>query len=223
MDLIRRALGRRSSTTTPTPVASKPATPVRPKDELHAYWRGPDEANRPERYLEHVARSAFLVRFVEPHLAVEPTILEIGCNVGRNLAHLFEAGHRRLTGIEINDEALAMLRTTYPEMAAAATLINAPVEDVIRDFPDASMDLVFTMAVLEHIHPDSEWIFDEIVRITRGVVVTIEDEKGESWRHTPRDYEAVFEARGLRQISHERPGREHGFGPAFMARAFAVA
>lgn len=222
MDLIRRALGRRPAASTPAPRASNRTTTVLPKDDLHAFWRDPDESNRPELYLEHTGRSEFLLKFVEPHLAVEPTILEIGSNVGRNLAHLFDSGYRDLTGIEINSDALAILRTRYPDMAAAATLINAPVEEAIRDIPDASMDLVFTMAVLEHIHPDSEWIFDEIVRIARRVVVTIEDEQGVSRRHTPRYYRSVFETRGLRQIAHQSLDVEQGFGAAFEARAFGV-
>jgi SAM-dependent methyltransferase len=222
MDLIRRAIRR------PQP-PQPPVRPVRPttrpslqaKDELHDFWRNPDVPNRPERYLEHVGRSEFLLGFVTPYLGTDPAILEIGCNVGRNLAHLFDAGYRRVTGIEINTDALTVLRDTYPAMAAVATLVNAPVEEAIREMPDASIDLVFTMAVLEHIHPDSEWIFDEMVRISRSTIVTIEDELGVSRHHVPRDYRVIFETRGMRQVAHRSLSKgDHGFGTAFEARAF---
>ena len=224
---IRRMLGgqpaRQPIATTParpTPSGPRPSR-VLPKDDLHAFWRDPDAPNRPEAYVEHAGRSRFLVEFIRPHVGPEPTILEIGCNVGRNLAHLYDAGYTRLTGIEINGNALRLLAETYPEMAKSATLINKPVEEAIRDIPDGSIDLVYTMAVLEHIHPDSEWIFDDIVRVTRGAVVTVEDEHGTSIRHTPRDYREIFESRGLRQVAHQSIDAEGGFGTAFEARAFA--
>jgi SAM-dependent methyltransferase len=225
MDLIHRVLGRRPAPPAaeqPPKQAPRPRT-VLPKEELHAFWRDPDKVNRPEEYLAQEGRSRFLLEFLTPYLGsdgADPSILEIGCNVGRNLAHLHEAGYRRLTGIEINGKALGVLRATYPEMAASASLINAPVEDAIRDLPSSSMDIVFTMAVLEHIHPDSEWIFDEIVRVAGSSVVTVEDEHGVSRHHTPRDYRAVFEARGLRQVAHRSLAIDSGFSTPFEARAF---
>jgi SAM-dependent methyltransferase len=225
MEPIRRLLGRQPAPVEPAASpSSAPRTPpqVLPKDELHAFWRDPDAQNRPEEYLAHSGRSQFLVGFIGPYVRPESAILEIGCNVGRNLAHLHDAGYQRLTGIEINTDALALLRASYPDMAASATLINAPVEDAIRDIPDASIDLVFTMAVLEHIHPDSEWLFDDIVRVSRGTVVTIEDEQGVSRHHTPRDYGQVFESRGLRQVAHRSIDADGGFGAGFEARAFTA-
>jgi SAM-dependent methyltransferase len=209
------APARRSSARTPPTVL--------PKDDLHAFWRDPDAQNRPEEYVAHTGRSQFLVEFVEPFVGRDGSVLEIGCNVGRNLAHLHDAGYHKLAGIEINGDALRLLRDTYPRLAESATLINAPVEEAIREIPDGSLDLVFTMAVLEHIHPDSEWIFDDIVRISRGAIVTVEDEHGVSRHHTPRDYRNVFESRGLRQVAHQSIDAEGGFGAAFEARAFTRA
>jgi SAM-dependent methyltransferase len=219
MDLIRRALGRPEPRPAPRPPAPRPRT-VLPKEELHAFWRDPDKVNRPEEYLAHEGRSVFLLRFLRPYLGPDASILEIGCNVGRNLAHLHDVGYRRLTGIEINGQALDVLRDTYPELASTATLLNAPVEEAIRELPDRSMDMVFTMAVLEHLHPESEWVFDEMIRIAGSTIATIEDENGVSRHHTPRDYRAVFEARGLREVAHESLGGDAGFGTPFEARAF---
>lgn len=236
MDLTRRVVRRigrmLGGKPASQPVAAAPAhraassskpSGVLPKDDLHSFWRDPDPPNRPEAYVEHAGRSRFLVEFIRPYVGPEPSILEIGCNVGRNLAHLYDAGYTRLTGIEINGNALRLLAETYPDMARSATLINAPVEEAIRDIPDGSIDLVYTMAVLEHIHPDSEWIFDDIVRVSRGAVVTVEDEHGTSIRHTPRDYRQIFESRGLRQVAHQSIDADGGFGTAFEARVFSRA
>lgn len=212
------------------PAPSRPAAAARPgpartpriqsREELHAHWRNPDGLNRPEDYLEPTARSRYLLDLIRPYVGEQPHILEIGCNVGRNLAHLFDAGYRDLAGIEINTDALAKLREAFPELGATADLMNAPVEDVIRGIPDGSFDLVYAMAVLEHIHPDSEWIFGEMVRITRGSIVTIEDEKGVSSHHVPRDYQVVFEGLGLRQVRSQSVGATEGFPTDFEARVF---
>jgi SAM-dependent methyltransferase len=225
MDLIRRAFGRGSAapaTTAQKPPATspKPVPELLPKDDLHEFWRDPDATNRPERYIEHTGRSAFLLEFIGPYATPDTRILEIGCNVGRNLARLHDEGYRRLTGIEINGDALATLRGTYPDLAATAELINAPVEDAIRELADDSIDLIFTMAVLEHIHPDSEWIFDHVVRVARSTVVTIEDERHVSQRHVPRDYGQVFTSRGLREVAHQSLDKDMGFGGPYEARAF---
>jgi SAM-dependent methyltransferase len=104
-------------------------------------------------------------------------ILEIGCNIGRNLQHLSEAGFRNLEGIEISEEAVRELRATFPELAATARIHNAPAEEVLPSLEDRRYDLTFTVAVLEHIHRESEWVFQHIARVTRDTLITIEDEK----------------------------------------------
>lgn len=200
------------------PLPGPPA--LRSREELHAFWRDPDEVNRPERYAAPVARSRFLLNLVEWYCTPNDRILEIGPNVGRNLEHLRRAGYQRLEGVEISESAVAALRATYPDLATVATIHNAPVEDVIRDFPDTSFEAVFTMAVLEHIHPDSEWIFAEMVRICRRVLITIEDEAGRSSHHVPRNYRSVFEGLGLRQIAEIDPLGLDGLPRQFRARVF---
>lgn len=227
IDRIRRRL-MGAPKTTPTSVKGTPDGPgdaagrVHPRERLHEFWRHPDASNDPEGYRDPVERSRFLLALVEPYLAPDARILELGPNVGRNLAYLFDAGYRDLTGIEINGDAIALLRQSYPELGATATLIVSPIEDAIKDLPDGSFDLVFTMAVLEHIHPDSEWIFAEMVRIARSTLVTIEDERGTSVRHTPRDYRSVFEPLGAHQVEERRLSDAEGLSSDFVARVFEV-
>lgn len=221
MRLIDRLRGRASPPgSTPPPEGAPAGRRLYSRDRLHEFWRNPDASNSPERYREPVERSRFLVELVQPHLRSDWTVLEIGCNVGRNLSFFLDAGVRQLTGIEINGEALALLRESYPELGSTATLINAPVEDSIGHMADGSFDLVYTMAVLEHIHPDSEWIFGEMARITRTLLVTVEDERGVSVRHTPRDYRQVFEGLGMRQILERSVSEAEGLSAGFVARVF---
>ena len=80
----------------------------------------------------------------------------------------------------------------FPKLNQDAELYNSPIEDKITEFEDGEFDVCFTMAVLEHIHPESEWIFQEMVRVTSDYIILIEDEESISWRHEPRRYAELF-------------------------------
>jgi SAM-dependent methyltransferase len=169
-------------------------------DEAHSFWRKPDKMNRPSTYIPPRGRSEFLLEKVRHHGPPNPRILEIGCNVGRNLDCLFQNGFENLEAIEINPGAVKLLRKTFPAMAEKVTIHNASVEDTIKKLGDARFDVVYSMAVLEHIHEESRWIFPEVVRITKDVLITIEDEGGVTPLHFPRNYREVFEPLGMRQV-----------------------
>ena len=179
------------------------------RDELHTYWRSPqDGSNKPEDYIlgrdgEAPKRTGYIVDLIESESSKDESILEIGCNVGRNLNELYIKGFRNLSAIDISEEALTMLINTYPELASIANLYNTPVEESIIKFRDCEFDVVFTMAVLMHIHPDSEFIFDDMVRITKKRLIVIEDEECISSRHFPRNYKKVFERLKMTQIFSE--------------------
>lgn len=191
------------------------------RGKLHEYWKKPwDGNNLPESYLRGEEKSKFLVEIVKKYSTSNAKILEIGCNVGRNLNYLFLNGFKNLEGIEISDEAVQLLKHTYPEMERHTKIHNAAVEEIIREFRDYEFDIVFTMAVLEHVHPDSEWIFSEIVRITNHILVTIEDEYAASWRAFPRNYKRVFTHLGMKQIEEINCGKIDGLGDSFFARIF---
>jgi hypothetical protein len=76
------------------------------------------------------------------------------------------------------------------------------------------------MAVLEHLHPDSEWVFAEMVRVCQRLLITIEDEGGRSSHHTPRNYRTVFEGLGLEQIAEIDPRGLGDLPREFRARVF---
>lgn len=187
------------------------------RDELWSFWRAPDANNQPADYRDAPDRTAFLLGLVERHVAKDASVLELGCNVGRNLNALALAGYRDLTGVEINPDAVALLGQTYPDLRA--TLYAEPIEHAIRRFPDQSFGLVYTMAVLEHLHPDSEFVFRHMGRVGRTLIV-IEDERGISSRHFPRDYGAVFGALGMLEAESRSCADVAGLGPDFMARVF---
>jgi SAM-dependent methyltransferase len=193
-----------------------------PRDVLHDYWREPwDGRNGPATYTVPSAdvRSAFLVDLFRRNVPQDASILEVGCNAGRNLAHLRGAGYENLAGVDISPAAVDLLRETYPHLDDVAIGIG-PAEDVLAGLRDFSIDVLFTMAVLEHIHPDSEALFADMARVAGRCVVTIEDEKLTTWRHFPRDYRAVFEGLGLRQVEALECRNVKGLGRRFVARVF---
>lgn len=170
-----------------------------PPKVLHEFWRQPEPPhNKPHTYIPHVGRSQALLELISD-LPKEARILEVGCNVGRNLAHLYDNGYQDVEGIEISPHAVALLRTTYPQLADIPIHVG-PAEDVLPTLPDDEYDLVYTMAVLEHIHPDSAVVFDEVVRIGRSVLA-IEPNGVSSHRQFPHDVPKIFRSRGLKLVS----------------------
>lgn len=192
----------------------------RSRDELHTYWQAPSDAgNAPLAYAgTGHGRSAFLVELAKRHSPIDASVLEIGCNAGRNLDHLHRAGYTDLSAIEISQAAIDVFRSTYPAAAQATDIRVGAVEDAVRDFTDGQFDLVFTMAVLEHVHKTSEWVFPEIARITGSLLITIEDERTHSWRHFPRNYGTIFGALGMAEV--EQVAKPLDLPGGFVARVF---
>lgn len=179
------------------------------KDKIHEYWRDPAI---PQGYFKGEVRSRYAVDVIKDYANADSAILEIGCNVGRNLRSLHQAGFKNLAGIEINSKAVELFKKKYK---LPIVVYNSPIEKKMKDFEDKQFDVVYTMAVLEHIHPESEWIFKEMERIAK-VLVIIEDEVGKDWKHFPRNYRKVFK----NQIREENCQKVEGLGKDFYMRVF---
>ena len=178
-----------------------------PVGTLHDFWRQrhPD-GNVPEDYL-NTRRSELLLPLIED-LPLAAKILEVGCNIGRNLAYLHDHGYENLAGVEISPHAVDLLRVHHPQLEGVPIHVG-PAEDELDRFADKEFDLVFTMAVLEHIHPDSRRVIDNIVRCGRHVL-TVEPGEGSQHRSHRRyawDLRAEFAARGMR-LASSRPIEE---------------
>ena len=174
------------------------------REQLHDYWMmPPEEANRPEAYLEGRKKSEYLVDLIKRFGSADDSILELGCNVGRNLFCLWGSGYKNISGIEMNEYALQKMRRSLPAIDQL-TFYNGLLEDVLPEIEDKKFDIVFSMAVLEHVHPSSNFIFKEIGRICRRNIITIEIENSSSARVFPRNYKAIFEKLGWVMIFHEQ-------------------
>lgn len=110
------------------------------------------------------------------YLDTDAAVLELGCSSGRHLAHLADHGYRELTGVDINDAAFDVMTEHYPTLASCGTFHCDPIEDIVADFDDDQFDAVYTVETLQHLHPDGEWVFEEVARITGNVLLTVENE-----------------------------------------------
>jgi len=168
--------------------------------DLLAYWRNPPDAiNKPSEYAKYTKRSVFLMSILPNYVNKEESILELGCNCGRNLNALYLSGYYDLSGVDINSNALKLTETIYPDLYSVAEFYNESIESWIKTNP-LQYDCIFTMAVLEHIQKESEWIFVNIAHKARHCIITIEDERSGSPKHFPRNYQVVFDHLGWRQI-----------------------
>jgi SAM-dependent methyltransferase len=165
--------------------------------------------------------SETLVSVLDQFAAPDPAVLEVGCSSGRHLERLRRAGYEDVTGIDINDESFDVMAEHYPELADTGTFLTGAIEDVVPTFSDGAFDVVYSVETLQHVHPETEWVFEELVRVTSDLLVTAENEgnsprrghAGNEVSHVNdefplyyRDWQHVFSELGMAQLLCE-PGK----------------
>jgi SAM-dependent methyltransferase len=156
--------------------------------------RPADYASKPTAIVDAIAD------FWSPEVSSSASVLEVGCNAGPNLERLRQLGYSRLHGIEINDAALEEMRVRFPTLVREADIRNGSLEEVLPRLADSCVDVVLSMAVLHHIHPTSNSIFAEMVRVARDYVCVMEPETITIPYIFARDYGRVFERLGCTTI-----------------------
>jgi len=175
---------------------------VRSREGFYEYRLDPsDPWERPEKYVGPVDRSELLSELLEPHVSLPRDVLEVGFGAGANLARLYADGFRDLHTVELNPEMVTTFERHYPAVAEATDLRRGPVERELPRMASDGVDATATVAVLAHLHPDSEFVFDQLVRVTADVLVTIENERTRDPLFVPRNYRTVFESRGCEQVA----------------------
>jgi|TARA_B110000467_G_C18223309_1_gene424304 SAM-dependent methyltransferase len=176
----------------------------RKRTELHERWQNISDGSL-ESYIKGRNGESFLLTQIKSLSVIfDDDILEIGCNVGRNLNHLYVNGYHKLHGIEINQKAINKMSETFPSVHNSSNIIQGSVEEKIKQFKDNEIKLTFTMAVLQHIHPESNFIFKEMSRITSKYIIIMERET-----HThifdefSRNYKKIFEELGWMELRGE--------------------
>lgn len=149
---------------------------------------------------------------------IQPTrVLEVGCNVGWNLAYLTQLGVPALFGIEPQPDAVARAQARSAAFdVRCGTAFELP-------FPDRYFDLAFTSGVMIHIAPEQLGLaMDEMYRVSRRWIVAIEydsptevalDYRGHKQALWKRDHGAIWAARhrDLRLVRRLELGVESGY------------
>lgn len=142
-------------------------------------------------------RSQTILNALGQRISEDDSLLEIGCNTGRNLNHLWQAGYHHLSGMEISEHAVKRMRVEYPALAEVPIEVG-PAEVSIKRHAPKSVDVIFSMATLEHLHPESRYLFTEIARVARKYVLAIEPREGHrSHMQYPWDIPVEFSRAGL--------------------------
>jgi SAM-dependent methyltransferase len=187
--------------------------------EVRRQWADRSGEYSPTYYAHYGsdATSELVRSLLERHVGRDASVLEVGCNAGRHLAALADAGFSDLTGIDLNADALDLLAETYPDLAAEGTFHATAIEEFVTDLEDDAFDVVFSVETLQHLHPDSAWVFDDVARIAGELLVTVENESGEAGtvnyvdEDLPlyyRDWAAVFTERGLVEVESTETKRD---------------
>ena len=157
--------------------------------------------NRPSHYHNKPkALIRFLEEFWKPYVNTDLHIMELGCNCGTNLEVLRTSGYKNLYGIEINSDAIGLMGNVYPKLYSETSIVVGSFEESLPSISDKSIDVVFSMAVLMHVHPSSSKVFSEMVRIASRYVVVVEQEYGNCEYVFARNYKRVFAKLGCKEL-----------------------
>ena len=78
------------------------------------------------------------------------SLLEVGCGCGDHLANIQKILHKtKISGCDLLEDQIRFLLSRHPELKANANLF---VHDITISPPNIKVDLVYTQAVIMHIH-----------------------------------------------------------------------
>jgi SAM-dependent methyltransferase len=136
------------------------------------------------------------------HVPTDAPVLEVGCSAGRHLAHLHRHGFENLTGVDVNGEAFDVMAETYPALAEAGTFHVDAIEDVVGEFADDRFAATYSVETLQHVHPDADWVFAELARVTDDLLITVENEGSDG--ASDEEGAATASDSGAPEVTHVR-------------------
>jgi SAM-dependent methyltransferase len=147
-------------------------------------------------YVEVDDFSDSLVRELDGLAEPDDSILDICCNVGRNLNSLADRGYHKLLGVDIMQEAISKAPELFPALHSARLSVGNAV-DYLQALPPLSVDWAITQsATIELIHPSFR-LHRELKRVVRKGLVLVIDERGHSY---PRYWRYLLKRSGFKEI-----------------------
>lgn len=135
------------------------------EDWIAGYWNDHRAAQRDE-----------LIAVIRDRFGVPESVLDVGCNAGPNLRRIAaEFPGCRLSGFDINEEAIVAAQRLFVESGIAAELSVGSLYAVLPRLPTGSADVVLSSFVLAYVPPAHlEKVLADVVRIARRGVVLAE-------------------------------------------------
>ena len=145
--------------------------------EYTEYWRtkaNNSPSNTPKQYTVNNLSSLNVTRSIDKlNISKNSKIMELGCNVGRNLHFLHSDGYTNLYGIEINSNAIIEGRDYYPELYKTLITYNGRCKNLLQTLRE-DYNVIYTMAVLLHMDDDERKIVYDYMEKHCKHVVAIE-------------------------------------------------
>ena len=203
---------------------------IRAREECLTYWRSCTnesvDGNKPSVYSHKPGGIvSFLSQFWSPEVGRDDIIMELGCGPATNLYFLSKLGYCHLTGIEINTNSINEMKKSFPELRA--NIHNGTIEDILPKLNSDSIDVIYTMGFAAHIHPKSNITFNEMARVAKKYICTLESESANCSDTFTRNYRRIFSKLGCQQLKSVLITKEAfpyvaGEYYGFTARLFAV-
>jgi len=148
-------------------------------------------------YVDLDQYSEALIDKIKELANIEDSILDICCNVGRNLNALSMSGFSHLYGVDIMEEAVRMAPKVFPALENAS-LSAGNATTYLENLSTQSIDWAITQsATVELLHP-SFAIHRELRRVLRKGLIFVINERGHAY---PRYWRLLFKRVGFREIS----------------------
>jgi SAM-dependent methyltransferase len=176
-------------------------------DLISEFWKNvpaEDWGNAPSRYAQSTRTwdIEWMKRHVDRLLPARGSVLDFGCNAGRVLHCLVEAGYRGF-GVEINPKAVELGKKSFPSLERATFFVGDGPES-LKKVPTGSIDLIYSCHALRHVAPEKiDAVLAEFSRITPKYILTHEDEASFSYRTYPHDYRDKLQALGWMNVRSE--------------------
>lgn len=194
-------------------------------DDVREDWASRSGKFSPAYYAEIGPNevSKTVANVLDHYVHDDAAVLELGCGSGRHLAHLRKQGYENLTGVDINEESFDVMADHYPRLVETGTFHTGALEDIVPEFDADAFDVVYTVETLQHIHPDDEWVFEEIARVSADLLVVAENEGNSPQRGRAntdvsyvnddfplyhRNWKQVFTDLGFAQLIREPTSRD---------------
>lgn len=146
-----------------------------------------------------VTRHKFMAATVAAYAQRSERVLELGCNIGSNLLKLQDRGFHRLAGLDICPSALAAAQEQLgDDFQGFCGDLAEEIDSLVAAGP---WGMVFSLATLMHVHPDSDAALRRIPELVGTHLITCEWERSGTLYIEPRDYQAVF-GEALEQVAY---------------------